>query len=411
MRKLILGVGNRSQTIGPIIFRLRDGLRPQFTGETIAYPLGGSVYPPYAVSPDGQKAVASNGSSSTGNFVYSTASPTEESILPAWDTTTAAFNGQVYAVATSDLHFAVGGLSPFLYIFDWATKTLQTINNTGLGAVKSIAFNGDGTKMVVHHATSPYLRIYNTADWTFVNAASPAGSPGSQGVQNGIYITAGDRIVIGSSSSPYITVFNMSGARLSAITSSTTNNSVCVLIKHPDENALIWVGDANNPAFKHIGLFNLDTYACTNPYIDPQKPIRTAAYDAANRELILCHDALDSRYCSLLSIDYPSVLKSPGAELDGLVRTTSFTVFLTLERNSAKITGTVRDIDNNPAQRRVLAIHRAGEYVAAATMSNATTGDYELIVENTSLHDVQFRTADGELLNDLFFARVEPEAI
>lgn len=411
MRKLILGLGNRSQTISPIIFRLRDGLRPEFTGETIAYPLGAAVYPPYAVSPDGQKAVASNGGTGAGNFVYSTASPTEESIMPAWDTTTAAFNGMIFAVATSDLHFAVGGASPFLYVFDWATKTLQTINNTGLGSVKRIAFNGDGTKMAVYHATSPYLRIYNTADWTFVNAASPAGSPGSQGTQNGIYITADDRVVIGTTSSPYISVFNMSGARLSAITSTAANNSVCELIKHPDENALIWVGDHNTPSNKHIGLFNFDTYACTNPYIDPQKPIRTAAYDAANRELILCHDAVDSRSCSLLSIDDPSVLKSPGAEMEGLIRSASSIVMLTLERNRAKITGTVRDIDNNPAQRRVLAIHRAGEYVAAATMSNATTGDYELIVENTSLHDVQFRTADGELLNDLFFARVEPEAI
>lgn len=411
MRKLILGVGNRMQTISPIIFRLRDGLSPKFTGETIAYPLGGAVFPPYAVSPDGQKAIASSGGFGAGNFVYSTASPTEESILPAWDTTTAAFSGHVYALATSDLHFAVGGASPYLYVFDWATKTLQTINNTGLGAVKRIAFNADGTKLAVYHATSPYLRIYNTANWTFVNAASPPGPPGSQSSQNGIYITADDRVVIGSTSSPYISVFNMSGARLSAITSTATNNSVCELIKHPDENALIWVGDNAGVNNKHIGLFNLDTYACTNPYIDPKKPIRTAAYDAANRELILCHEVVDSRYCSILSIDDPSVLKSPGAELDGLIRSVTDTISLTLERNTAKITGTVRDIDNNPAQRRVLAIHRAGEYVAAATMSNATTGDYELIVENTSLHDVQFRTADGELLNDLFFARVEPEAI
>ena len=411
MRKLILGLGNRSQTISPIIFRLRDGLMPQFTGETIAYPIGNAVYPPYAVSPDGQKAVASNGSTGAGNFVYSTASPTEASILPAWGTTTAAFNGQVYAVATSDLHFAVGGNSPFLYVFDWATKTLQTISNTGLGVVRRIAFNGDGTKMAVYHATSPYLRIYNTAGWTFVNAASPAGSPGNLGTQNGIYITADDRVVIGSTGSPYISVFDMSGTRLSAITSTATNNSVSELIKHPDENALIWVGHNSVPSNKRIGLFNLDTYACTNPYIDPQKQIRSAAYDTENRELILCHEVVDSRYCSILSIDEPGVLKSPGAELDGLVRTAVDTFFLTLERNKARITGTVRDIDNNPAQRRVLAIHRAGEYVAAATMSNATTGDYELIVENTSLHDVQFRTADGELLNDLFFARVEPEAI
>lgn len=411
MRKLILGLGNRSQTISPIIFRLRDGLSPKFTGETIAYPLGGAVYPPYAVSPDGQKAVASNGGTGAGNFVYSTASPTEESILPAWDTTTAVFNGAIYATATSDLHFAVGGNPPFLYVFDWATKTLQTISNTGLGVVRRIAFNGDGTKMAVYHATSPYLRIYNTADWTFVNAASPAGAPGTIGIQHGIFITADDRVVIGSTSSPYISVFDMSGTRLSAITSTATNNSVSELIKHPDENALIWVGHNGAPANKRIGLFNLDTYACTNPYIDPQKSIRSAAYDTENRELILCHEAVDSRYCSILSIDEPGVLKSPGAELDGLVRTAGDTCFLALEWNKARITGTVRDIDNNPAQRRVLAIHRAGEYVAAATMSNATTGDYELIVENTSLHDVQFRTADGELLNDLFFARVEPEAI
>lgn len=411
MRKLLV-CGAHTSTFTPLIFRLRQGMKPAYLGEDAGdFSVSSNAFPNYAMSPDGQKAVVTDGSQSAGaNFRYSTSAPTEQHVLPASATTTANFSGRINSCASSDTHFAVGGSSPYLYVFDWETKTLQSTNSTGLGTVLKIAFNSDGSRMAVLHQTTPYLRIFNTADWTFVNAGTASGGPGSS-YDSGLYFTDDGRLVVGTANSPYLSTFDVStGARLNAITATTSLNSVSGIFKHPDQNAIIWVGNNNSPSNKHIGVMDLSTYALTLPFVDPGVRITCATYDRVNRELIMIHNEMLGRYCSIIALDDPGTLRHPGDDINSQIRGDGFNLVV-VERDVGRITGTVRDIDNNPAQRRVIAINRAGEYVSAATMSSASTGDYELFVENTGLHDVQFRISDGELLNDLFYARVEPEAV
>ena len=70
------------------------------------------------------------------------------------------------------------------------------------------------------------------------------------------------------------------------------------------------------------------------------------------------------------------------------------------------VRGSVRDIDNNPAARRVRVHERSTGDLCADTTSSAVTGEYEVAVYQGDVdYDVQFLTADGEQLNDLFFAR------
>ena len=70
------------------------------------------------------------------------------------------------------------------------------------------------------------------------------------------------------------------------------------------------------------------------------------------------------------------------------------------------VRGSVRDIDNNPAARRVRVHERSTGDLCADTTSSAVTGEYEVAVYQGDVdYDVQFLAADGEQLNDLFFAR------
>lgn len=410
MRKLLV-CSSRTQGSSVTVFRLRDGLTPLLSGESTGdFQMTGFAKPGYAISPDGQKVVVTNGSSGTGNFLYSDERPTEQHIFPSSKTTTANFSGLIYAIAAGDAFFAVGGASPYLYIFDWS-GALQTASTTGLGTVRNLAFSPDGLRLAVLHTTAPYLRIYNTSDWSFVNAASGLGNPAPS--YNDLYFTGDGRLVVGCTAVPYLATLNVAtGAILNSISSTVSLNSVSGLIKHPDSNRLIWVGSSSSSTSKHIGTYDLDTYQLGLPFADIGATIWYAVLDEANREIIFLHAKSLGRNCSIIKIDEPSVIHYPGDDLNSNVTSTPSPQSLVIvERDTARINGTVRDIGNLPAARRVVAFHREGGYMAASTMSDPSTGDYELIVENTDLHDVQFRAEEGELLNDLFFARVEPEAV
>ncbi|QLI49478.1 hypothetical protein vBPaeMUSP25_23 [Pseudomonas phage vB_PaeM_USP_25] len=393
------------------VFRLRDGLTPLLSGESTGdLRMTGFARPGYAISPDGQKVVVTNGAGGTGNFLYSDEGPTEQHIFPSAKTATANFNGAINAIAAGDEFFAVGGSTPFLYILDWSGN-LQSVNVTGIAQVRNLAFSPDGLRLAVLHASAPYLRIYNTSDWSFVNVASGLGGASSN--YNDLYFTGDGRLVVGSTVAPYLATVNLAtGAILNSISSAVSLNSVSGLMKHPDSNQLIWVGSSSSSASKHIGVYDLDSYQLSLPFADIGTTIWSAVLDKVNREIIFLHSDALGRNCSIIKLDEPSVIHDPGDDIKSHVTgTPSPQGLVILERDIARINGTVRDIDNLPAARRVIAFHREGGYMAASTMSDPSTGDYELIVENTDLHDVQFRVEEGELLNDLFFARVEPEAV
>ena len=71
------------------------------------------------------------------------------------------------------------------------------------------------------------------------------------------------------------------------------------------------------------------------------------------------------------------------------------------------IRGSVRDVDNNPAARTVRIYERSTGEICSTTTSDPVTGDYSAkVYEGDVDYDAHFLTAPGELLNDLFFARV-----
>ena len=76
------------------------------------------------------------------------------------------------------------------------------------------------------------------------------------------------------------------------------------------------------------------------------------------------------------------------------------------------IRGSVRDINNDPASRKVRVYERSTGDLCASTASAPVTGDYEVkVYEGDVDYDVQFMAADGESLNDLFYARTRASAL
>ena len=160
-----------------------------------------------------------------------------------------------------------------------------------------------------------------------------------------------------------------------------------------------------------MGFFDFSSLSASTPYENPTTAIYSGFMDRVANRLYFSHVATNGRYVTAMDLKGPqaNVLRAPGPELERAIQGT-FQGFSVLELGAGKITGTVRDVDNNPAIRKIVARHREHGYTSAVTHSDAA-GNYSMIVQNTEPHDVQFMAAPGEQLNDLFFARVEPEPV
>lgn len=76
----------------------------------------------------------------------------------------------------------------------------------------------------------------------------------------------------------------------------------------------------------------------------------------------------------------------------------------------ASLHGEIRDINGDPAARTVRAYRRSDGALVATALSDAATGAYSMRLVATQIpYDVQALAAEGEQLNDLFYARVTPE--
>ena len=202
-----------------------------------------------------------------------------------------------------------GEATPFLVCASWSKQkqlAIPALPSTCYG----VSFSPDGGLCAVAHASSPYLTVYNTSNWSKVTV--PGTLPSTC---NGVSFSPdGGLCAVAHTSSPYLTVYN------------TSNWS-----KVPHPFAVL-------PA---------------------SSSLRAVAFHAS-----------------------PLIVR-----------------------------GSVRDVDNNPAARTVRIYERSTGELCATTTSNPVTGDYSAkVYEGDVDYDAQFLAATGELLNDLFFARVRAGA-
>lgn len=395
---------------------LRQGLDPVLRSDaTIEYPSIGTSAS-MAIGPENLGGVLQNSSSGSGSFRYYP----DLNTLSGSVTPSAAFGGTLTCCAVGANFYAVGGFSPFLYVFNRSTHALVSVSTTGLGTVRSLAFSPDGTKLAVTHDAAPYVRIYNTSSWAYVDVPS-GGSASSYACE---FSVDNAYLAVHGNGSPYLCVHNPStGARTFAYTANSkyqcVTASVRSIVRHPTANRFI-LAFSGSP---YIGEFD----PASNTFTD-YTPISSGGAIGAGWNLCVDPDlsedtvylrhATGSTNPTRTMSRFKISVRAPHATQPAIFRDVMWgngssnpcNMVITYS-TPYKIAGTVRDISNNPVARVVRAHRRSDGELVAQTTSDANTGNYDLRVPDIGPFDVQFMTAAGELLNDLFYAQTEPQPV
>jgi WD40 repeat protein len=395
---------------------LRQGLEPvPFFSPLFEYPAIGTGST-IAIGPEYLGGVMQNGSSGAGSFRYYP----DLNTLAGSVTPSAAFAGNMTCCAVGATFYAVGGNSPFLYVFNRNTHALVTVATTGLGTLRSMAFSPDGTKLAITHDTTPFVRIYNTSTWAYVDA--PAG--GSTSTYSCEFSGDSAYLLVQSAGSPYLAIHNpVTGARTFSYTAnskySASTNSARTIVRHPTANRFIFSFGAS----PFIGEFDPATNTITDYTAVTSGGVIGAGWslvvdpDVSEDAIYLRHGTGSTNPSRTMS-KFKVSTRAPYANQPNVFRhllwayNSANPCNMVITHNTPyKITGTVRDISNNPVARVVRAHRRSDGELAAQTTSDAATGNYDLRVPDIGPFDVQFMAAAGELLNDLFFAQTEPQPV
>lgn len=380
--------------------QLRAGLPPLLAG---AHPRGttGGGAAHLAVSPDMTKMVGTI----ANNALWCCADTSDPG---AYATPSVAFSATKYAVAASDTHFAVGGDSPFLYVYTWSGLSVIPLTTTGLGSVRGLAFSPDGSKLAVVHNTSPYLRLYDVAANTYVDAAVSASASRTAVT----FSKDGTRIFTAGEGGDYLNVFAADlSSRLTIKTGLTYfSGAVSVLIPHWSKpKACVKSAGTGSASYSKLIEYDHATDTLTTLISPSGSPpdVTGLAYSAVDNVLYAWQS---TKLVAFDGTSYTPKAESIYAPITRMFTNTSASgmKLAIVERDLHKLTGTVRDIDNNPVARDIYAFRRSDALAIAKTTSHGVTGDYSLILPDGGEVDVQFRTAGGELLNDLYFARSQP---
>lgn len=400
---------------------LRQGLLPlehRYGSETYN---GGSFSDTFQqailYTPDMQKCLSKNEASNSTNN-YSVCRDIRNSSL--MEKPLAVFAGVIKEADVSDTYYAVGGPNPFLYIFDWATLSLQAASVDGLGVVNSIRFSPDGSLLAISHATSPFIRIYKTSDWSYIEPTAAENPTITHVVE---FSHDGSKLIARAGSNPSFRVFStQTGARIFSqhITSHIANSDATrgFLYRHPTKNNLVFsLGTASNSTGPRSYVFNTDTLVLDPinalPLINQSMSrIFSIYYNDLDNTITVTHNSAYSNYFVRFDADSYAPVPIPEVDIFYTYYSTQYKFFSNLcKYGTGQITGVVRDINNLPARRMVRAYRRSDGVLMAQTFSDAVTGQYKLLLPDTEFYDVQFLTEDGEQLNDLFFAKSIPEQV
>lgn len=368
-----------------------------------------STYTPdICISPNKQRMIMTGGNSnSTANQMFIT-------IPDVTDLTTSyvppsTFAAIVQSVACSDTYYAVAGSNPFLYVWDWATNSLQSIETTGLGNVSCIRFSPDQTKLLVSHSTTPYLRVYNVADWSYTNAVT---APGANRYTCGWTADGSSAVACGAASPFFCSYTPDLATRNVALTTATyTMDGYGFVMPHWSKPKAVIVGHGINLNTTYDHLYEYDFATSTKTAIIPAATsayCTSAAYDPTNNTLYAIGGTTGVYFSLFDGTTYAA--KSADKEL-AYLHWSGLSRIAILARDQAQITGSVRDISNNPVAREVDIYERSSGILVARTMSDAVTGNYTAKLPYDGTFDAQFKIAPGELLNDLFFARATPALV
>lgn len=387
-----------------------------------------------ATSPNGRYAVFSN--SNRGNAeadssvgIFDLTNP-EVTLAP-----NQRFPNNVYSVACSDTYFAAGGDAPYLMVWDWDTRNIVTgIDVTGIGAVTHLDFSHDGEMLVVRHTTAPYIRIYNTADWSFRNINWMNYTPAygyfyTPGATQPLYFSRDKKTLIGlfQVSGAGVFIFDVEsasfverlGTNIFGNISSTAPLSYNFM-EHPLHDNQFWI-QCNNSASGNSylpHLFNLNDKTFTRMIDLPEYNSYSVKFNLLKSEhMLLIHYRFGTLGYNYKKNKWYADRAYPGQGIEASTllqsimlkyNPNSYNMFILAEFDLFKVTGTVRDVGNSPARRLVRAFHRGSGELLAQTWSDSVTGDYLIRLPDGDKVDIHFYAEDGEMLNDLIQANVTP---
>lgn len=412
MHELVCFDARRFSNSNAFRYQIRQDLTPEFISilPTLNGRNNNSQRNSLTISPDGTKMLFAHIEAHTSNnnkfwtiTDFDNPQPTQPIAL---------FDGILYAIASSNTHYALAGTNPFLRVYDWQHQVLN-IDTKGLSNVYGACFNDDGSKLFVIYDRAPHLRVYDLVTLSYKDVATPVNINSSFAC---IYYAFGQLLFFGSTTANY-SYFKMFDDELNQTFSFNNNNQyanygsnyICRLLKHPIKDGtllLIRINNSNKlevselvlsptPAITRVlqtDFGNLYSVCCTDGHIY----LCHAYHNTAHRTISvyrLSDYAFDETQTSAFAPFHNDIID-----------------FVVIKKDTGKITGTVRDINNNPASRMVRAYDRKTGELIAQTQSQ-TDGNYRLMLPSTDDVDVQFMAQDGELLNDLFYAKVTPELV
>ncbi len=145
--------------------------------------------------------------------------------------------------------------SPYLYIYNTADWTRFTPSGLPTNSTLGIAFSPDGTKMAVGSVGSPYLVVYNTADWTKVTITG--GAPNGPSYQPH-FSPDGTKLAIASSVAPYLTVYNTSDWSKITITGGDLAGPADYACRFSPDGTKLAVGHASSP---YLTVYNTSDWS------------------------------------------------------------------------------------------------------------------------------------------------------
>jgi len=368
----------------------------------------------WVASPDGTKAILSGGNVNSSTETYLV---TDTEMLTAQQVTLA--SGGHYGSAISNTHYAVCSATSKLTVATFAGVTVPLQDVGTMGTTLCCAFSPDGTKLAVRHSTSPGFREYNILDGTYRNAGAITYGSISDLESHVTYTASGDYIVFthSTSSNNSVTVLNASDLSVAFYMTGIAWWYSCCPIPDPlnGHSVFVCIHSWANSTSKQIARINCATGVDT-PLPSPvtNLSITAIAADPSENRLYASHGPWTrdgkSRRISWLHLD--TLAWGPPVE-HGLygADTHQRNKMIVTGANPYRITGSVRDVSNAPAARVVRAYRRSDGKLVGSTISDAASGDYTLWLPDAGPFDVQFMTESGEQLNDLFYARSEPELV
>ena len=332
----------------------------------------------------------------------------QPSIQPAGGSAGAACDVSANLVAIA------GGSTAAVLVYDHSGNNIPIVA-TGLpAALLKIQFAQNGTKLLVFYSSSPFMRVYDTGTWAYFDV------PVAGGVKTGLTEARNGRAILHLSGSPYHGLFDFTTGAYTAIpalsTYTNTNlNSMPLFCADPTNADCVFMGGSTGGAAARIIRYNTVTNAVTVVPVADRLPSLNIPYKMLiadewfKRVYVIAAPITAGPTPPVFSFDAASLVLDPIDTLAGIYGSAVPTyAFIRGKGSRSVVSGSVRDVGNNPAAREVRALHSATGRLMGVTTSDAS-GNYSLRLGTLDPVDVVFKALPAENLNDLIYARVVPQ--